>query len=81
MQCYICEVQYQLLPNTSTMPPSGFTMLYNIGRDEQNLKSTDKDKTKFFTQNKYYNAMTAINTFEMPIYIIQSTARLTAKNS
>jgi hypothetical protein len=43
------------------MPPSGFTMLYNIGRDEQNWKSTDEDKTEFFTQNKYYNPMTAIN--------------------
>jgi hypothetical protein len=63
------------------MPPSGFTMLYSIGRDEQNWKSTDKDKTEFFIQNKHYNPMTAINTFEMPIYIIQRTARLTAQNS
>jgi len=58
---YICEVQYQPLPSTSATPPSGFTMLYNIGRDEQNWKSTDEDKTEFFTQNKYYNPMTAIN--------------------
>lgn len=53
----------------------------DIGRDEQNWKSTDKDKTEFLTQNKYYNPMTAINMFEMPIYRIQRTARLTAQNS